>query len=164
MSDERKVPDHLIDLFAIADRSTTSELFKIAGPVAAGATATACLTEAPPWLRALFPSVGSGDQDRFALLLTWSMFVQYTATTRELARKWRIAKTLGSSDADCIDFALAAGAEIAEQKFAAWALDLPVGATGGNVTDRFMSALAQRVAHAVHAHMTAGDPPAVEDF
>jgi hypothetical protein len=161
-----RIPKNLIDLFAIADREITAELFKIAAPVAAGATATTIATTAPPWLRTAFPSISANfaaDLDRFAILLTWAMYCQNVCTTRELARKWRIAKTLGTSDDDCLDFALAAGAELAEQRFTAWALDLPVGAAA-NSTDRFMSALAERIARRVASRLLTSDPPLESDF
>jgi hypothetical protein len=161
-----RIPKNLIDLFQIADREVTAELFKIAMPIAAGTTTTAINTAAPDWLRVMFPSISANfaaDLDHFAVLLGWGLYVQHVCTTRELARKWRIARTIGNSDDDALDFALAAGAELVEQRFVAWALDLPVGAAA-NSTDRFMSALAERIATRVAAYLRTSDLPLESDF
>jgi hypothetical protein len=158
-----RMPKNLIDLFAIADREITAELFKIAAPVAAGATTTAILAKAPAWMRAALVNIDDTDLDRIAVLLSWGMYLQHTATVREFSRKWKIAKTIGNSDDDALDFALAAGAELAEQRFTAWALDLPVGAAA-NSTNRFMSALAERIAVRVSAYLRTSDLPLESDF
>jgi hypothetical protein len=71
---------------------------------------------------------------------------------RELTRKWRLARTIGVGDDDALDYALAQGAELCEQKFIEWCLDLPRG-SGANITDRLMSALAERIADRVAAHL-----------
>jgi hypothetical protein len=160
---DRAVPKNLIDLFAIADREVTAELFKIAAPIAAGTTTTAIIIKAPPWMRTALADVGDTDLDRVAVLLTWGMYLQHTATVRELSRKWKIAKTIGNSDDDALDFALAAAAELAEQRFTAWALDLPVCATA-NSTNKFMSALAERIAVRVAAYLRTSDLPLESDF
>src|SRR5262249_59811339 len=102
------------------------------------------ITEAPAFLRAQFPNLSDDDLNRVAILASWSQYVQHTCTTREFARKWRLSKVIGVGDGDAIDYALAQGAELCEQKFVEWALDLPRGA-GAEITDRLMSALAERV-------------------
>jgi hypothetical protein len=86
------------------------------------------------------------------VILTWGLYLQHTCTTRELARKWKIARTIGHGDDDALDFALAAAAELCEQRFVAWACDMPAGAAASS-TDRFMSAFAERVANRVAARL-----------
>jgi hypothetical protein len=143
-------PQDLIALFEIAGRETTAELFKIAAPIAAGNTKTAIITTAPAWLRKAIPGLADDDADRVAVLLTWGMYLAHTCTTRELCRKWKIGRTLGLDDTATIDFALAEGAELAEQRFVAWATNMPVGDTSP-MTQRFMSALAERIATRIRA-------------
>jgi hypothetical protein len=101
------IPRRLADLFAIADRPVTAALFEIASAVAAGATTTSIAAEVPDFLRAMFPNLSEDDLDRVAILASWGMYCQHTATTRELARKWRLARTIGVGDDDAIEFALA---------------------------------------------------------
>jgi hypothetical protein len=156
-------PEHVVALFEIAGRENTAELYRIATPIAAGTTSSAIIYTAPAWLCAAFPNVAKEDLDRFILLVCWSMYCQHTATTRELCRKWKIARVIGHSEDDALDFALAQGAELAEQKFAEWVADLPRGA-GASMTDRFLSAFAERVAQRVHARMRSDCPPIAEDF
>jgi hypothetical protein len=145
-------PQRLIDLFAIADRTVTAELFTIASAIAAGSTTTLIVTEAPAFLRALFPDLTDDEQNRVGILLAWSQYIQHVCTTRELARKWRLARIIGVGDDDALDYALAQGAELCEQKFTEWCLDLPHGG-GANITDRLMSVLAERIASRVAAHL-----------
>jgi hypothetical protein len=145
-------PQRLIDLFAIADRAVTAELFKIASAIAAGSTTTSIVTEAPAFLRATFPNLADDDLNRVAILLSWGQYIQHTCTTRELSRKWRLTRTIGVGDDDALDYALAQGAELCEQKFVEWALDLPRGAAAASA-DRLMSAFAERVAGRIAAHM-----------
>ena len=95
------IPRRLADLFAIADRPVTAALFEIASAVAAGATTTSIAAEVPDFLRAMFPNLSEDDLDRVAILASWGMYCQHTATTRELAR------TIGVGDDDAIEFALA---------------------------------------------------------
>jgi hypothetical protein len=163
MDDKKVLPDRLRALFEIAGRETTAELFKIAGPIAAGSTATAVITEAPAFIRAALPNLADDELDRVALLITWAMYITHTTTTRELSRKWKIAKTLGHADDDALDFALAEGAELAEQRFAAWAASMPVGAAS-NMTNKFMSAFAERVAARVLARATVRQREEESDF
>jgi len=144
------VPQRLVDLFAIADREVTAELFRIA--IAAGSTTTSIVTEAPAFLRTTFPSLAGDDLNRIAILTSWAMYVQHTATVRELSRKWRLARTIGVGDDDALDAALAQGAELCEQKFVEWVLDFPHGAAASSA-DRLMSAFAERVAGRIAAHM-----------
>lgn len=145
-------PQCLIDLFAIADRATTAELFKIASAIVAGSATTSIVTEAPTFIRALFPNLTDDDQNRVTILLAWAQYIQHVCTTRELARKWRLARIIGVGDDDALDYALSQSAEICEQKFTEWALDLPRGAAA-NITDQLMSAFAERVAGRIAAHM-----------
>jgi hypothetical protein len=147
-------PPRLVDFFDLVGRTNTAQLFQIAGAIAAGGIAT-LIDETPAFLGAAFPDLGGADLRRFVLLLVWAMHCQHVKTTAELARKWKLARTLGGSNEDAIDHALAEGAALAEQKFAEWALDLPPGG-GANMTDRFMSALAERIAARVAAYQTNG--------
>jgi hypothetical protein len=146
-------PKDSIALFEVAGRETTAELFKIAAKTAGGATTTAIITKAPAWLREIIPGIDAAAADRLAVLLSWSMYVQHTATVRELVRKWRIARNLGHAEGDALDLAMAQGAELAEQRFTSWALDLPLGETAP-VTDRFMSALAERIVMRMRARQS----------
>lgn len=146
----------------LTGRANTAALLEIAVTIAAGTT-TAITAEAPPFLRAALPGVSDGDLNRVALLLSWGMYLQHTTTVRELARKWRIARTIGAGEDDALDFALAAAAELAEQRFAAWALDVPIGAAASS-TDRFLSALAERIAQRVVARMGAAAEKREEVF
>jgi hypothetical protein len=141
-----------LDLAEITGRPTTAALLTMAAAIITGKAVTAITTKAPAHMRALFPDMSAGDLDRVALLVGWAQYVQHTATTCELSRKWRIARTIGAAADDTLDFALAAAAELAEQRFTAWALDVPIGAAAAS-TDRFMTALAERIAQRVVAHL-----------
>jgi hypothetical protein len=151
----RPIPPHLTDLFTIADRAVTAALFEAAATVAAGSAADAIVAAPPPFVRALFPDLVDADRVRIAILVGWAQYTQHICSTREICRRWRIARTLGASDGDAIDDALAQGAEFCEQQFVAWACGAPLGAVA-NSTDRFMSALAERIAARVAAYQSSG--------
>jgi hypothetical protein len=88
-------PQRLANLFAITDRAVTADLFKIASAIAAGSTTASVFSETPSFLRAKFPDLSDNDLSRVALLMSWAMYLQHTATTRLFVRKWRVAKDVG---------------------------------------------------------------------
>jgi hypothetical protein len=153
---------HLADLFTVANREVTAELFKIARAITTGTIATRATVEHSAFTGALLPGLTDKERERVALLIGWAMHVQHTATTCELSRKWRIARFLGSSEGDAIDHALAKGAEFVEQQFVAMACNAPLGAAAGS-TDRLMNALAERIAKRVAAYSQQQLSPKLEN-
>jgi hypothetical protein len=156
-------PEHVVALFEIAGRENTAELYRIATPIAAGTTSSATFTRRRRGCARRSRTLRKRTSIGSSCWCVGSMYCQHTATTRELCRKWKIARVIGHSEDDALDFALAQGAELAEQKFAEWVADLPRGA-GASMTDRFLSAFAERVAQRVHARMRSDCPPIAEDF
>jgi hypothetical protein len=146
----------LLDFAEVTGRPATAALLEMATAIITGKTADTITAEPPPFIRALFPDLDNNVLDRIAVLVSWGLYVQHTATVRELARKWRLARVVGNSEDDTLDLALAAAAELAEQRFAAWALDMPTGAAA-NSANRFMSALAERIAQRVVALTPTGE-------
>jgi hypothetical protein len=107
-------PQRLADLFAIADRTTTAELFNVASAIATGSTTTSIVTEAPAFLRAMFPNLSDDDLNRVAILASWAMYCQHTKTTSALVQKWKTAKILGADECNAADIALATAAEFTD--------------------------------------------------
>jgi hypothetical protein len=90
----KATPQHLTDLFEIANGANTAELFRVARAVAEGTIATAVIKEAPTFLPALFPTLSDADHSRIGLVMAWAMHVQNVHTIRELSKNRKIAQLL----------------------------------------------------------------------